>query len=49
MDSVVDIGKQNRNISFSQKPIMWFPDLLFKFIHGFNTIVGPSELIVNLR
>ena len=34
----LDFGKQNCNISFSQKPIIWFPDLLFKFINGFDTV-----------
>ena len=45
----MDFGKQNCNISLSQKPITWFPALLFKFISGFNTVLGLSKLIVNLR
>ena len=45
----MDVGKQNFNISLSQKPIIWFPELLFKFISGYNTVLGLSELIVNLR
>ena len=49
LDGVVDFRKQNCNISFNQKPIIWFPELLFKFINGLNTILWPSELIVNLR
>ena len=49
LDSVVDFGKRNCNISSSQKPIIWFPELLFKFISGFNTVLGLSELIVSLR
>ena len=49
IDSVVDFGKQNCNISSSQKPIIWFPELLFKFIRGLYTVLGLSKLIVNLR
>ena len=47
--SVVDFGKQNCNISSSQKLRIWFPELLFKFINSFDTVSGLSELIVNLR
>ena len=47
--SVVDVGKQNCNISLSQKPIIWFLKLRFKFIRGFNATLGLSELIVNLE
>ena len=36
LDSIVDFGKQNCNISLSQKPIIWFPELLSKFISGFK-------------
>ena len=32
LDNVVDFGKRNCNISLSQKPIIWFPELVFKFI-----------------
>ena len=49
LDSVADFGKQNCNISLSQKPIIWFPELLLRFINGFDTVLGLSELIVNLR
>ena len=45
----MDFGKQNCDISFSQKRKVWFPELLFKFISSFNTGMGLSELIVNLR
>ena len=45
----MDFGKQNCSISLSQKPIIWFPELLFEFISGFDTVLGLSELIVNLR
>ena len=45
----MDLGKQNCNISLTQKPMIWFPELLFKFISGFNKVLGLSELIVNLR
>ena len=33
----------------SQKPIKWFPELLFNLISGSNTVLGLSELLVNLR
>ena len=49
VNSVVDFGKQNCNISLSQKPIIWFPELLFELIRGFNAALGHLELIVNLR
>ena len=45
----MDFGKQQCDISLSQKPKMWFPELLFKFISSFNTGKGLSKLIVNLR
>ena len=45
----MDFGKQNCDISSSQKPIIWFPELLFKFISGFDMVLGLSELIVNFR
>ena len=45
----VDFGKQNCDISLSQKPVIWFPELLVKSISGFNMVFGLSELIVNLR
>ena len=45
----MDFGKQNCCISLSQKPIIWFQELLFKFIDGFNTVSELPELIVNLR
>ena len=45
----MDFGKQNCDISPSQKPIIWFLVLLFKFIRGFNAALILSELIVNLR
>ena len=45
----MDFGKQNCNVSLSQKPIRWFLELLFKFIRGFNAALGLPALIVNLR
>ena len=48
LNSVVDFGKQKCNVSLSQKPIIWFLELLFKFIRGFNAALGLSKLIVNL-
>ena len=36
--------KQNCNINLSQKPIVWFREVLFKFISGLNTVLGLSEL-----
>ena len=45
----MDFGKQKCNINLSQKPIIWFLELLFKFIRDFNAALGLSELIVNLR
>ena len=44
----MDFGKQNCNISLSQKPIIWFLEFLFKFVRGFNAALGLSELTVNL-
>ena len=45
----MDVGKQNCNINLSQKPIIWFLELLSKFTRGFNAALGLSELTVNLR
>ena len=38
----MDFGKQNCNIS--EKPITRFTELLCKFISGFDTVLGLSEL-----
>ena len=35
-------------VSLSQKPIIWFPELLFKFFSSFNMVLELSELTVNL-
>ena len=45
----MDFGKQNCNISLSQKPVIWFAKLLFNFISGLNMVLRLPELIVNLR
>ena len=45
----VDLRKQNCDISVSQKPIIWFPEVWLKFISGFNTVLGLSELLINFR
>ena len=37
------------DVVLSQKPIIWYPELLLKFIRGFNAVLGLSKLIVNLR
>ena len=49
LDSAANFGKQNCNISLSQKPVIWFPELLFKFISDFDTVLRLSELTVNLK
>ena len=45
----MDFKNRNCNISLSQNLLMWFSELLFKFIRGFNAVLRLSELIVNLR
>ena len=44
----MDFGKQNCDISFESEAHSMVLKLLLKFITGFNTVLGLSELIANL-